>query len=66
MGFEDTFYTNLQQIYFDEQSHVSFLHSILVAAKIQPTVPLEYDFPYTDIGSFVALAGILKGVGVSA
>ena len=33
-GFEDTFYTNLQQIYFDEQSHVSFLHSTLVAAKI--------------------------------
>jgi hypothetical protein len=65
-SFEDTFYPDLQQIHFDEQSHVSFLHNTLVAANIQPTAALGYDFPYTDVSSFVALAALLKGVSVSA
>ncbi|KAL2045309.1 hypothetical protein N7G274_002392 [Stereocaulon virgatum] len=65
-GFEETFYSNLQQIHFDEQSHVSFLRNTLVAANIQPTAALAYEFPYTDVSSFVALAAVLKGVGVSA
>lgn len=65
-GFEDTFYPNLQQVYFDEQSHVSFLHNTLVAANTQPTAALKYDLPYTDVSSFAALAAVLKDVSVSA
>ena len=65
-GFEDPFYTNLQEIYYDEQTHVSFLSGALQAAKITPTVELQYSFPYTDVASFVTLSSVLEGVGVSA
>ncbi|KAL8794097.1 MAG: hypothetical protein Q9195_003282 [Heterodermia aff. obscurata] len=65
-GFEDPFYANLQEIYYDEQTHVSFLSGALTAAKVIPTVELEYSFPYTDIASFITLSSVLEGVGVSA
>ncbi|KAI4170287.1 MAG: hypothetical protein LQ343_005040 [Gyalolechia ehrenbergii] len=65
-GFEDPFYTNLKEIYFDEQTHVSFLSGALAAAGITPTVELQYTFPATDVMSFVTLSSVLEGVGVSA
>lgn len=65
-GFEDPFYANLQEIYFDEQTHVSFLDGALKAAKITPTVELQYTFPYTDVASYIGLSSVLEGVGVSA
>lgn len=65
-GFEDPFYKNLQEIYFDEQTHVSALSAALTAAKITPTVELQYRFPATDPLSFVTLSSVLEGVGVSA
>jgi len=65
-GFENPFYDNLQQIYSDEQSHAALLHNVLVAAGIQATTSLQYDFPYVDVSSFVALASIIAGVSVSA
>ena len=65
-GFEDPFYANLQEIYFDEQTHVSFLSGALTAAKVTPTVELQYSFPYTDVSSFITLSSVLEGVGVSA
>ena len=65
-GFEDPFYANLRQIYFDEQSHAILLNNVLNAAGIEPTVPLQYDFPSVDVESFVRLASIVGGVSVSA
>ena len=65
-GFEDPFYANLREIYFDEQTHVSFLSGALTAAGVVPTVELEYSFPYTDVTSFITLSSVLEGVGVSA
>ncbi|KAA6414942.1 MAG: hypothetical protein FRX48_01693 [Lasallia pustulata] len=65
-GFPDPFYTNLMEIYFDEQTHVSFLSGALAAAGITPTVELQYSFPATDVKSFVTLSSVLEGVGVSA
>ena len=65
-GFEDPFYENLKEIYYDEQTHVSFLDGALKAAKITPTVELQYTFPYIDVNSFLGLSAILEGVGVSA
>ena len=65
-GFADPFYTNLKEIYFDEQTHVSFLSGALKAAGVTPTVELEYTFPATDVKSFVTLSSVLEGVGVSA
>ena len=65
-GFPAPFYSNLQEIYFDEKTHVSFLSGALTAAKITPTVELQYKFPYTDVKSFLTLSSVLEGVGVSA
>lgn len=65
-GFNDPFYDNLQQIYSDEQSHAVLLQNVLLAAGIQATTSLQYDFPYVDISSFVALASVIGGVSVSA
>ena len=65
-GFPDPFYTNLKQIYYDEQTHVAFLSGAIKAAGYVPTVELEYSFPSTDPKSFVTLSSVLEGVGVSA
>ena len=65
-GYADPFYDNLKEVYVDEQTHVSFLVEALTAAKITPTVELEYSFPITDVNSFLTLSSVLEGVGVSA
>ncbi|KAK7705840.1 hypothetical protein SLS64_007788 [Diaporthe eres] len=62
-GFSRDFYKNLKEIYFDEQTHVSFLAGALGSAAIkEPT----FAFPSKDAKSFVQLASVLEGVGVSA
>lgn len=65
-GFEDPFYANLNEIYYDEQTHVNFLSGALKTAGVTPTVELQYKFPYTDVASFITLSSVLEGVGVSA
>ena len=65
-GYPDPFYDNLLEIYLDELTHVTFLTGALLAAAIQPTVELEYAFPMMDVQSFVTLASVFEGVGVSA
>ncbi|KAL8671333.1 MAG: hypothetical protein Q9168_004170 [Polycauliona sp. 1 TL-2023] len=65
-GFEDPFYENLKEIYFDEQTHVSFLSGALTAAGVTPTVELQYSFGTTNPLQFVTLSSVLETVGVSA
>lgn len=65
-GFGDPFYANLKAILVDKESHVAFLTLALLAAGIKPTSELEYDFPYTDVESFVGLASVVEGISVSA
>ena len=65
-GFEDPFYANLKAILVDKESHVAFLTLALLAAGIEPASELEYDFPYTDVESFVGLASVIEGISISA
>ncbi|KAH7170905.1 ferritin-like domain-containing protein [Dactylonectria macrodidyma] len=62
-GFDEEFYPNLKRIFEDEKTHVTFLSTALGDQAIgEPT----FSFPFTDVHSFVSLAGVLEGVGVSA
>jgi hypothetical protein len=47
----------------NDQTHVSFLAGALGAAGVHEAT---YKFPYTDVASFISLASVLEGVGVSA
>lgn len=62
-GFNSDVYAKFKTIRADEESHVSFLAGALGPAAVgEPT----FKFPSTDVASFVGLAGVLEGVGVSA
>ncbi|KAF9889215.1 hypothetical protein FE257_007528 [Aspergillus nanangensis] len=65
-GFQDPFYTNLQQVAADEKSHEEFLTQALSGAGASPVERCTYAFPVTDVKSFLTLANVLEGVGVSA
>jgi rubrerythrin len=65
-GFDATTYANLQKVAADEADHVTFLSSVLTSLGQTPTAECVYSFPYTDPASFIAVAAILEGVGVSA
>ncbi|KAK2020331.1 hypothetical protein LZ32DRAFT_21314 [Colletotrichum eremochloae] len=59
----ESFYNNLQTIYEDEKTHVDFLKTALGASAIPEP---SFSFPVTDAESFIGLASVLEGVGVSA
>ncbi|GKT55191.1 ferritin ribonucleotide reductase-like protein [Colletotrichum tofieldiae] len=59
----EKFYKNLRVIYEDEKTHVEFLQKALGSSAIPEP---SFSFPVTDAESFIGLAGILEGVGVSA
>ncbi|OBT82759.1 hypothetical protein VE02_09923 [Pseudogymnoascus sp. 03VT05] len=65
-GFDATFYANIQKVSSDETEHVNFLTSGLTAAGAKPVAACTYNFPLTDVKTFIATASVLEGVGVSA
>ncbi|KAJ5135891.1 hypothetical protein N7448_004445 [Penicillium atrosanguineum] len=65
-GFKDPFYTNLQEVAADERTHVAFLTQALTTTGASPVKRCTYSFPSTDVKTFLALASVLEGVGVSA
>ncbi|KAJ5946050.1 hypothetical protein N7454_002889 [Penicillium verhagenii] len=65
-GFADPFYANLKEVASDELTHETFLSQALTAAGASPVARCNYSFPSTDVNTFLAVASILEGVGVSA
>ncbi|KEF62787.1 uncharacterized protein A1O9_00760 [Exophiala aquamarina CBS 119918] len=65
-GFDEDFFLNLQFIAADEAAHVELLAGAIQGAGHFPVQPCQYNFPVTDIQSFVTLSAILESVGTSA
>lgn len=65
-GYSQDYYHNLKYIAYDEQTHVQVLETLIKAAGGTPNAPCTYDFPYTNVKSFITLSGILENVGTSA
>lgn len=65
-GYNSEFYGNMLRLIRDEATHVSFLTSVLNSIGQPVPEACDYSFPYSDVKSFLKLASILEGVGVSA
>jgi hypothetical protein len=65
-GFADPFYANLVEVASDEQTHVSFLAAAISSACPCTVKQASYAFGVTSVKSFVTVASVLEGVGVSA
>lgn len=65
-GFAPSVHANIVEVAADEANHVKFLTGAISALNTAPVQECTYAFPVTDVASFLAVASILEGVGVSA
>ena len=65
-GFNGEIYDNFVHIREHENAHVDVLTSVIKSLKKTPVPVCQYNFPLTDIQTFVAVARALENTGVSA
>ena len=65
-GFDASVHSNILEVAADEANHVQFLTGVLQSLGAPAAKECTYSFPVTDVPSFLAVASILEGVGVSA
>lgn len=66
IGFQAGVRDRISLIADQEAEHVAFLTAGIEAAGGTPVAEGVYEFGYTDLASFLALAATIEGVGVSA
>ncbi|KAI1771865.1 ferritin-like domain-containing protein [Hypoxylon cercidicola] len=66
LGLNDIQLADLKSIGSSEESHVGLLQSAIAQAGVQPVMPCQYNFGFTDAAGMVATASILESVGISA
>ena len=59
-------YRRLEEIRDHEIEHVEVLTDTITQLDGEPVEEAEYDFGYTDVASFLAVAQALENTGVSA
>ncbi|KAJ7782461.1 ferritin-like domain-containing protein [Mycena maculata] len=62
-GYPEWTYGRVTQIAAHEATHVTFLTTALQTAGAKAVEACEYNFPITDVKSFVSLAGTLEAIG---
>lgn len=62
-GFPDPFYDYLREVTFDEITHVDYLNGLIGSSAV---AECTYNFPATDVKSFVEFASVFEGIGASA
>lgn len=65
-GYDAKYYSDIKYIAFDEEQHVMLLTAALIEAGATPSEACKYNFPFTDVPSFITLSSVLEGVGTSA
>ncbi|KAI5477577.1 lipase/esterase [Pseudohyphozyma bogoriensis] len=65
-GFPSGARGTVQRIAEDEQEHADFIAAAVKAAGGTPVQACKYTFPYDDLTGFMALSGMIEGVGTSA
>lgn len=60
-GFSPTVFENTVFIAHDEEAHVVLLQSAITAAGGTPVQACQYNFPITDVVSFMTLSSVLEG-----
>lgn len=65
-GYDNKTYINFQNISSHEAAHVIVLNNTITSLGYTGVPPCTYNFPYTDVKSFIALAKLLEQTGVRA
>jgi len=70
-AFQSAGYTSFQRAYFEvvrahENMHVVILQQAISGLQFTPVQNCTYNFPVTDVPSFIAVASLLENTGVSA
>jgi len=65
-GHPDWTRSRFKQIAAHEKTQVEFISSALTAAGAKDVLPCEYEFPYTDVNSWIDLSYMLGSISTSA
>jgi hypothetical protein len=66
LGYQAGVADRISAIADHEKAHVDALTAVVTQLGGDPVMEAEYEFPYTDLASFLSLAAVIEGVGTAA